>query len=164
MTTKRFVLIGLMLSLVLGVSSAAPAPQAGDPQSRARLRERVSDLYLLRLTRTLELTEEQTAKLYPVLTRVEKEKAALQRDMGLDLRDLRAELAKTPPGEKEVLGLVDRIRQARRAIRERDEEVEATLDRVLTPVQKGRYIVFTVDFLRNVGENLGRVRRGAGIY
>jgi Spy/CpxP family protein refolding chaperone len=164
MTTKRFVLIGLMLSLVLGVSSAAPAPQAGDPQSRARLRERVSDLYLLRLTRTLELTEEQTAKLYPVLTRVEKEKAALQRDMGIDLRDLRAELAKTPPGEKEVLGLVDRIRQARRAIRERDEEVEATLDRVLTPVQKGRYIVFTVDFLRNVGENLGRVRRGAGIY
>ena len=125
MTTKRFVLIGLMLSLVLGVSSAAPAPQAGDPQSRARLRERISDLYLLRLTRALELTEEQTAKLYPVLTRVEKEKAALQRDMGLDLRDLRAELAKTPPGEKEVLGLVDRIRQARRAIRERDEEVEA---------------------------------------
>jgi Spy/CpxP family protein refolding chaperone len=164
MTTKRFVLIGLMLSLALGVSSAGAAAQAGDPQSRARLRERISDLYLLRLTRALELTEEQTAKLYPVLTRVEKEKAALQRDMGLDLRDLRTELAKTPPGEKEVLGLADRIRQARRAIRERDEEVEATLDRVLTPVQKGRYIVFTVDFLRNVGENLGRVRRGPGIY
>lgn len=164
MTTKRFVLIGLMLSLVLGVSSAGAAAQAGDPQSRARLRERISDLYLLRLTRALELTEEQTAKLYPVLTRVEKEKAALQRDMGLDLRDLRAELAKTPPGEKAVLGLVDRIRQARRALRERDEEAEATLDRVLTPVQKGRYLVFTVDFLRNVGENLGRVRRGAGIY
>jgi Spy/CpxP family protein refolding chaperone len=163
MTTKRFVLIGLMLSLVLGVSSAAPAPQAGDPQSRARLRERISDLYLLRLTRTLELTEEQTAKLYPVLTRVEKEKAALQSDMGLDLRDLRAELAKTPPGEKAVLGLVDRIRQARRVIREKDEEVEAALDRVLTPVQKGRYIVFTVDFLRKVGENMGRVRRGPGI-
>jgi len=164
MTTKRFVLIGLMLSLVLAVSSAGAAAQAGDPQSRARLRERISDLYLLRLTRALELTEEQTAKLYPVLTRVEKEKAALQRDMGLDLRDLRAELAKTPPGEKAVLGLVDRIRQARRALRERDEEAEATLDLVLTPVQKGRYLVFTVDFLRNVGENLGRVRRGAGIY
>ena len=164
MTTKRFVLIGLTLSLALGVSSAGAAAQAGDPQSRARLRERISDLYLLRLTRALELTEEQTAKIYPVLTRVEKEKAALQRDMGLDLRDLRTELAKTPPGEKDVLGLVDRIRQARRAIRERDEEVEASLDRVLTPVQKGRYIVFTVDFLRNVGENLGRVRRGSGIY
>lgn len=164
MTTKRLILIALMLSLVAAVSSAAPGPQTGDPQSRARLRERISDLYLLRLTGALELTEEQTAKLYPVLTRTEKEKAALQRDMGLELRNLRAELAKTPPGEKEVLGLVDRIRQARRAIRERDEQVEATLDRVLTPVQKGRYILFTVDFLRNVGENLGRVRRGPGIY
>jgi hypothetical protein len=82
--------------------------------------------------------------------------------MALDLRDLRTELAKTPPGDKEVLRLVDRIRQARRALREKDEEVEAALDKVLTPVQKGRFIVFTVEFLRNIGENLGRPRRGPG--
>ena len=76
-----------------------------------RLRERISDLYLLRLTRALELTEEQTARLYPVLTRAEKEKADLQRRMGLDLRDLRAELAKTPPKEATALLLADRIRR-----------------------------------------------------
>jgi Spy/CpxP family protein refolding chaperone len=164
MTTKRLAAFGLILALALGAGSAAWGAQPGDRQGRARLRERVSDLYLLRMTRALELTEEQTAKLYPVLTRVEKEKSALQSDMGSDLRDLRTELAKTAPGEKEVLRLVDRIRQARRAVRERDEEVEAALDRVLTPVQKGRYIVFTVDFLRTVGEGMGRIWRGPGNY
>jgi Spy/CpxP family protein refolding chaperone len=160
MKTTRLSLICLMLALALGPAQAAPHGQAGDPQTRARLRERISDLYLLRLTRALDLTEAQTARLYPVLTRVEKEKAGLQRDMGLDLRDLRAELAKPRPGEAEVLGLVGRIRRARRAIRGLDEEVEAALDETLTPVQKGRYLVFTVDFLRSVGENMGRVRRG----
>jgi Spy/CpxP family protein refolding chaperone len=164
MNTNRLTGVGLALALILGAFSAAPAAQAGDPQNRARLRERLSDLYLVKMTSALELTEDQTAKLYPVLTRVEKDKAALQRDMALDLRDLRTELAKTPPGDKEVLRLVDRIRQARRALREKDEEVEAALDKVLTPVQKGRFIVFTVEFLRNIGENLGRPRRGPGIY
>jgi Spy/CpxP family protein refolding chaperone len=165
MKTTRMTVPGLVLALALNLAPAATAGQTGDPQIRARLRERISELYLLRLTRALELTEEQTARLYPVLTRVEKDKADLQRDMGRDLRDLRAELAKPRPGEKEVLGLVDRVRRARRAIRGLDEQVEAALDEALTPVQKGRYLVFTVDFLRSVGESLGRVRRGGpGIY
>ena len=78
-----------------------PAGRRGDPQARTRLRENISDLYLLRLTRALDLTEEQTAKLYPFLTRVEKEKAELQRRMGPDLRDLRGELAGAPAGRQQ---------------------------------------------------------------
>jgi Spy/CpxP family protein refolding chaperone len=165
MKTTRLTILCLMSTLALGLAPAAPAGQAGDAQTRARLRERISDLYLLRLTRALDLTEEQTARLYPILTRVEKEKAGLQRDISLDLRNLRAELAKPRPGEKEVAGLVDRIRGARRAIRGLDEKVETALDEALTPVQKGQYLLFTVDFLRRVGENMGRNRRGGlGFY
>jgi Spy/CpxP family protein refolding chaperone len=160
MRTKRFIVAALVLGFGLG--AAAWSAQAQNPQARARLRERISDLYLIRLTGYLELTEDQTAKLYPVLTRVEKDKLALQRDLGNDLRDLRAELAKSQPGEREIVALTGRVRQARRAIREKDEEAEAALDRVLTPLQKAKYLVFTVDFLRNVGENMGRARRGPG--
>lgn len=154
-----------VLVLVLALGTWAPAQSAlqGDPQARMRLRENISNLYLLRLTRALELTEEQTAKLYPFLTRVEKEKAVIQRQMGLDLRDLRAELAATPTGEERILALVARIRETRRAIRAKDNEVEDVLDGVLTPMQKARYLIFTVDFLRSIGENLERARglRGA---
>jgi Spy/CpxP family protein refolding chaperone len=148
----------LSLLLAFGPWSMARSSQQGDPQARLRLRENISDLYLLRLTRALELTEEQTAKVYPVLTRVEKDKADLQRRMGQDLRDLRAELAKSRPDDEKVLDLAARIREARRTIRQKDNEVEDALDGVLTPVQKGRYLVFTVDFLRGLGENLERAR------
>jgi Spy/CpxP family protein refolding chaperone len=164
MMTKSFLANALVLILALGAWPTAAAAQSGPPQERARLRERLSDLYLVRLTRALELTEEQTAKLYPVLTRAEKEKAALQRQMGLDLRSLRDEMAKTPPGDQAVLELVGRIQEARRAIRRKDEEVDAVLEAVLTPVQRGRYVIFSVDFLRSMGESLGRIRRGPGLY
>jgi Spy/CpxP family protein refolding chaperone len=158
MKTRSIGVAGLFFSLTLGAWAAALGAQAGETPARAGLRQRISDLYLLRLTRALDLTEEQAAKVYPLLTRVEKEKAGLQRRMGLDLRDLRAELAKTPPGEAELPGLVDRIGETRRAIRRKDEEVEAALDRILTPVQRARYLIFNVEFLRNIGENLGRAR------
>jgi len=163
MKTKPLILAGLVISLVLAVWPSPAAGQTGGAQPRTRLRERISELYLLRLTRALELTEDQTAKLYPVLTRAEKQKADLQVQMGLDLRTLRAELAKMPPKDVTVLLLVNRIRDARAAIRQADDGVEAALDQALTPVQRALYLVFTVDFLRRVGENLDRSRAGRGL-
>jgi Spy/CpxP family protein refolding chaperone len=155
---KRHALIGV---LILGLAVGALAAQAGgqgQSMAQVRLRERIGDLYILRLTRALELTEEQTAKIYPVLVRVEKDKAGLQRQLGLDMRELRAELARPRAGEERLLELVGLIRGSRQAIRALDDEVESVLDKVLTPVQKARYLVFTVEFLRSVGENLDRAR------
>jgi Spy/CpxP family protein refolding chaperone len=146
------------LVLALGTVASAQGPPQGDQQARMRIRENISNLYLLRLTRALDLSEEQTAKLYPLLTRVEKEKAGIQRRIGQDLRDLRAELAQDGAGEQRILEMVARITEARSAIRRKDDEVEGVLDGVLTPVQKARYLIFTVDFLRSIGENLERAR------
>ena len=169
MIKRTWPVAAVVLTLALGGRPAAAAPQAapqaatrGEPQARMMLRERISDLYLLRLTRALELTEEQTARVYPLLTRAEREKAVLQRQMSLDLRDLRAELARPRPEEGTVLELVARVVGARREIRRKDDQAEALLEGVLTPVQRARYLVFTVDFLRSVGEGLERARGRRG--
>jgi Spy/CpxP family protein refolding chaperone len=162
MNRNRLILAVLGLALAAGIApSVLGAPQ--DPARRPRLRESLSDLYLVRLTRALELTEDQAAKLYPVLTRAEKDKAELQGQMGNDLRDLREELAGPSVREGRVAGLVDRIREARRVLRQKEDEVEAVLEAHLTPVQRARYVIFTVDFMRSVGENLQRVRGQRGV-
>jgi hypothetical protein len=148
----------LVLGFGLGSGFAALGGGQAEPQGRARLRERIGDLYLLRLTRALDLTEDQTAKLYPLLVRAEKDKAELQRRLNLDLRDLRAELSKERPKDDALFPLTSGVREKRREIRRIDDDVEAALDRVLTPVQKARYLIFTVEFLRSVGENLERAR------
>lgn len=149
-------IFGLCLAGV--VRPAATVGPQSEPQARTRLRENISDLYLIRLTRALDLTEEQTATLYPLLTRAEKEKSALQGRMGADLRELRRELSGTPADEARILALVARIGEARRAIRAKEDEVDAVLEVNLTTVQRARYVVFTVEFLRSVGENLQRAR------
>ena len=158
MIRKNIGLVILGLCLTGVVWSAPPGGLQGEPQVRTRLRENISDLSLIRLTRALELTEDQTARLYPVLTRVEREKSALQGRIGADLKDLRRELAGSPVDEGRILHLVARIREARLSIRAKEDEADAVLEGSLTPVQRARYVVFTVEFLRSVGENLQRAR------
>ena len=152
--------LAMILVLGFGLGSVFAASWGGqaEPQGRARLRERIGDLYLLRLTRALDLTEDQTAKLYPLLVRAEKDKAELQRRLNLDMKDLRAELSKERPKEDALFPLTSGVWEKRREIRRIDDDVEAALDRVLTPVQKARYLIFTVEFFRSVGENLERAR------
>jgi Spy/CpxP family protein refolding chaperone len=158
MIQKRISIAILTVILSVGAASVALGAPQGEPKARTRLRENISDLYLVRLTRALELTEEQAARLYPLLTRSEKEKSALQSRMGADLQDLRRELAGTSVNEGRILDLVARIREARRAVRVKEEETEAVLEGSLTPLQRARFVVFQVEFLRSVGENLQKAR------
>jgi Spy/CpxP family protein refolding chaperone len=151
----------ILAGLVIGARGQAQPAQA-DPQARARLRENINTLMLLRMTEALDLSEEQTAKLFPPLTRIEKEKADLQRRMATEVRTLREALQSEPVREPDVLASVNRVRELRRAVREKDEEFEAVVEANLTPVQKGKYVIFLVDFARGLGERLNRARQVRG--
>jgi Spy/CpxP family protein refolding chaperone len=160
MRTKRVII--LLLACLALPTWAAARPLQGDPQTRARLRENINTLRLLRMTEALDLTEAQTARLFPALNRIEKEKAELQRRMGVEIRDLRAALDKNPVQDADILVLVRRVKEIRQSVQQKDEELEALLDENLTPVQKGRYVIFLVDFARGLGEKLNRVRQIRG--
>jgi len=155
------IVVFVLAVLFLGAWAEARPSQA-DPQARARLRENINTLMLLRMTEALSLTEEQTAKLFPPLTRIEKEKADLQRRMGIEVRGLRAALQSEPVREPDVLSAVKRIRELRQSLREKDEEFDAVVEANLTPVQKGKYVIFLVDFARGLGEKLNRARQIRG--
>ena len=43
-------------------------------QNNRRIRDNIRTLLLLRMTQALDLTEEQTAKIFPKISRIEKEK------------------------------------------------------------------------------------------
>lgn len=154
---RRIPTLILLAGLVSGAAAQA-GPAQGDSPARGKLRENIATLYLLRLTQALDLSEDQTAKLFPALTRIEREKAELQRRLAGGLQELRTLLEKSPGREPDLLDAVGRIREARRLLRQKDEEVEAVLEGTLTPVQKARYLIFTVDFYRGLGDTLNRIR------
>jgi Spy/CpxP family protein refolding chaperone len=155
---KRSRMVAVLLSLLVFGTFALAQVHQGDSQVRARLRNNINTLRLLRMTEALNLTEEQTAKLFPALTKIEKEKLELQRQMGENIQDLRTYLNKAEVRDEEVLQKVKAIRELRQEIRGKDEEVDAVLDANLTPVQKGKYMLFLVDFARGLGETLNRAR------
>jgi Spy/CpxP family protein refolding chaperone len=148
----------LLAVMVLGAWTAARSFQ-GDPQARARLRNNINTLRLLRMTEALDLTDEQTAKLFPALTRIEKEKAELQNRLGIEIRNLRAAINREALREADIMALVNRIKEMRQSIKQKDEAFDAVLDENLTPVQKGKYLIFLVDFARGLGEKLNQVRQ-----
>lgn len=126
------------------------------PQMRGNVRDNLFTLRAIRMTQALDLTEKQTAVIFPELSRTEKEKAEIQRELAKELRELRALIKeeKTPEGQYETR--VARIVELRRKIREKEEAFEKFLFEQLTPVQKAKYIIFNLDFNANL---MMRMRR-----
>lgn len=132
-----------------------------DPQRRLnqqRMRENIATLRLLRMTRALDLTEEQAAKIFPVANRVEKEKTELNRQLGQEIRELRHLVAAEVAEESKIKEKVVRIGQLRETLRLKEAEFEAFLEKNLTPVQRARYVLFSLDFAQFLGQNIERVR------
>lgn len=149
----------VVLSLVFSVSPLAPQEPRQEPANREGIRENIHRLRLLRMTEALELNEEQTAKIYPAATRIERAKAALSGKIGQEIRELRAMLRAETLDEQMLTQKVRSIKELRKAIQEKDQEFEAMLEGNLTEVQKARYLLFALDFYRGLGEKLDRARQ-----
>ncbi len=160
MTKIKFLVV--VLSLVFSVSPLAPQEPGQKPAYRERIRENVHRLRLLRMTEALELSEEQTAKIYPAATRIEREKAALSVKIGQEIRDLRAMLRGETLDEQKLANKVRSVKELRKAILEKDQEFEAMIEGNLSEVQKARYLLFALDFYRGLGEKLDRARQFSG--
>jgi predicted RNase H-like nuclease (RuvC/YqgF family) len=154
--TKILIAAGLLLC----VCSIDPA-FSQEHRQRARVRENILTLRLVRMTQALELTQEQTAEIYPELFRLEKEKAELQARLAKHIAEMRLMVAKDVPAGHDIAGIVETVTHLRRDIRRKDEEFEAFLDERLDPVQKARYFLFTIDFFRGLGEKIDRARMPA---
>ena len=153
----RYVLSTLLCLLLLG-SVLSAAVQDEQPQNRRRAREYMRTLWLLRMTRVLELTEEQTAKIFPIVSRIEKEKGEIYLQVGKLVRELRLILREEEPDQKELKNKIDKIKELRNLIKKKDEELEARVEENLTLVQRAKYLMFAANFYRELRENLERAR------
>jgi len=156
MKTKQ---ISLILAFLVFLSAAAFGQGRGNgTQERPRIRENLATLRLLRLTQALELNEEQAAKIFPTVNRIEKEKLKIQRDLSADIRDLRQLVRNEPQKEAEIAAKTKNIRDARQLIRQKDDELEAYLENNLNTVQRAKYLLFQIEFYRFLEQSLDRMR------
>ena len=156
-----FVLLAAVLAAVAVPSVAQENPAAPAPV-RQNVRENLSTLRLLRMTEALDLTEAQTVVIYPFLIKLEKDKFKIQRDMGADLRSLRALILDASAKEADILAKAKAVLEARVRIRAMDDEADQFLEKQLTGVQMGKYVLFQLDFYRGLENTFEQIRQRRG--
>ena len=151
-------IFSILLCLLLLSSILSAAIQDGQPQDRRRTRENMRTLWLLRMTRVLELTEEQTAKVFPIVSRIEKEKSEIYQQIGKQVRELRLILREEEPDQGDLKNKINKIKELRNLIKKKDEELEARMEENLTLIQRAKYLMFAANFYRDLRDNLDRAR------
>ena len=154
-------ILALFLSvIILSTFITAEVQQDAQVQERARrvTRENITTLMLIRMTSFLELTEEQTAKIYPFFTRIEKEKMHINQQIRQQMRELRLALNAEDPDTEKIRITIQAIKGFRDALRNKDAEMEKHLEENLTVVQQGKYLVFVTAFFNELRKQLDRAR------
>jgi hypothetical protein len=123
-------------------------PGQGMGQRGGRIRENLATLRLLRLTQALDLSEDQAARIFPFINKIDKEKIAIQRQMSADIQELRRIINGAAAAETEIAPLIGKIKAAQERVKKLDAESEAFLEKNLSPVQQGKYVLFQIDFYR----------------
>lgn len=143
-------------------SGQAMAKQKEIAQKQVRFGENLALLKLLRMTKSLDLTEEQAAKIFPMANRIEKEKMELNRQINQEVRELRSLVSASPPDEARIKEKISKLRKLRESLRLLEAEFEAFLEENLTTVQRGKYILFNLDFAQFLSRNLEKIRNLPG--
>jgi preprotein translocase subunit YajC len=156
MTKKHISLILAFLVFCGVVVFGQERNQGNGAQNRQTVRENLATLRLLRLTKALDLNEEQAAKIFPTVNRIEKEKLSIQRNMTADIQSLRQIIADPAPKEIELAAKIKSVKDAQHLIRQKDDELETFLEANLTTVQRGKYVIFEIEFYRMLDQSLIR--------
>jgi hypothetical protein len=158
--------IGLILAVAAALTGATFGQNRGQApagQNRERVRDQLATLRLLRMTQALDLTEEQTSKIFPTYNKLEKDRNALHAGISSNIRQLRG-LMKDPASikDEQVNPVLAAIQADREKVRALDEQIEAFIESNLTLIQKAKYVLFNIDFMRSLTDVVNRSgQRGA---
>ncbi len=120
-------------------------------------REIIEKLRIYKLTEILDLTEEQTTKLFPRLKEMRKTEQEFHRQRTELIKQMK-DLITNNAREQELLKILNRYQelQKKRMITQ-TEEIE-NLRKILTPVQQAKFLIFQEDFEREIRELIREVK------
>ncbi|HEY6012196.1 MAG TPA: hypothetical protein VIX18_12090 [Nitrospirota bacterium] len=134
-------------------SEFAPDPGPGNLPSEERrdeIRKKIEAIRIWRLTETLKLDTETSAKLASVLSSLDQKRRDILREQMETMRTLRETLRSAKPDEAKLKPLLERLESNHRAMQElRNREIK-DLKEFLTIEQQARFLVFQQEFQREM--------------
>ena len=155
----RRLFFGTLIGCLLFGTSALLAQPLRDPQDpREKSRERIQMVKMLKLTEALRLDREAAARFFVVNGQFEETKRRLRGDLHQDIERLRQLTRNLNAPEKELRETVLRIKNRRKDLNDLNlKQLEDELN-LLRPDQQARYVLFTIDFRREIDDIVREVR------
>jgi Spy/CpxP family protein refolding chaperone len=172
MMKKHWFTMTLALMMILGLSGvqvlAQPAatPQPGEERQmsqerREELKKKVELIWQQKLTEKLALTEEEKAKVFPLLQQYHERQRALRQENRQLVRQLEGMITANAP-EKELKKTIRDLEENEHKLLEVREEGFHELARILPVDKQARYIVFQEQFRREMHRLIQRARHREG--
>jgi len=149
----------VMMAGCLAMALPAQARQ-GDGQKRAQVRKQIADYALGQLTQQLGLDAATAAKFREVSERYQQQIAGVHREVGLAMKELKAQLAAAAPIDARLQQLADTVVGDRQKVQGLEAQRTAEYRRVLTPAQFGRLIVVWPQINRQIRVEMWKAMHG----
>ena len=148
----------LLLSLILGSSTAGADPWKEGKDPREKSRERIQMMKIWKMTETLKLDREVAARFIAVNNYYEETRRKVYRDFHEDIQKVRNVLREMNPPERELRELVLRLKNRKKEINEwENKQLEEELN-LLKPEQQARYFIFQIDFRREMDDMIREIQ------
>ena len=138
-------------------------PGQGEPLSderRAEIREKIEAVRIWRLTEALKLDANTSAKLSSLLSSLDQQRREIQHEQMVTLNMLQQSLKAPKIEESRIKSDLDKIEKDYRAMQDLKYKEMSGLKNILTIEQQGRYVIFQLEFMR---EMRGMIRGARGM-
>jgi Spy/CpxP family protein refolding chaperone len=169
---KRWFFTALALMMTLGVGgvtvlaqpAATPAPgeeRQMMQERREELKRKVELIWQQKLAEKLNLTDEEKAKVFPLLQQYKERQWALRQENRHLVRDLEGMIKANAP-QKDLEKTITALQENERKLLQVREEGFHELARILPIEKQARYIVFQAEFRREIHRLIQKARQGEG--
>jgi len=119
-------------------------------QDAKRVHDRLRLMRMWKLTEYLNLDEETSAKLFPILNRYDDQRLALNEERVGQLKEIKAELDKETPDEKKLGQLLTKAEELRLKMEKINQDEWNELKKVLSVKQQAKMLLFYRNFDREL--------------
>ncbi len=159
---KTFILsVCCLVSLTVFTGEAFSQRFAGaegrpSKEQKQEIRKRIETLKMWQLTKTLDLTEERAAKLFPIINEYDKKRFAIRREIRKEMRTLKKSVDTV--SEKNLIKMIDGLESRHRMIRKIDQDEIGKLKGMLSARDMARFIIFRHRFDREMKKIIHEAR------
>ncbi|MGZ3429825.1 MAG: periplasmic heavy metal sensor [Polyangia bacterium] len=153
------IVTSMILCGALALSLPALA-QPGDGQKRAQVRQRITEFAIQQITQQLALDAATAQRFRAVADKYEPQIVGLHREVGMAMKELKAQLAAAQPDEARLSQLADTIVNDRTKVQALEAQRTADNRRVLTPTQFAKLVVVWPQINRQIKLEMYKAMHG----